>query len=215
MRSGLWFYLSLGAALCGFLLVHADEPPDAGRVTSASGAGKSKLPARRTRLLRAPTFVSDPAAPSRAVVLRQENGDPRKHWAFRAPVRPGLPPVRNAAWVRNAIDRFILARLEKERLSPTRTADRVTLIRRLSLDLIGLPPTIKEVDDFVNDKSPDAYDKLVERLLASPHFGERWARLWLDLARYADSDGFEKDMLRLDFLLPRLGHRRAQSRHAV
>jgi len=120
-----------------------------------------------------------------------------EHWAFRAPVRPPLPPVRNAGWVRNPIDRFILARLEKEGLVPSSEADRVTLIRRVFLDLIGLPPTIKEVDDFLADKSERAYEKLVERLLASPHYGERWARLWLDAARYADSDGFEKDMWRL------------------
>jgi hypothetical protein len=193
---------------CGTLPVRAgDEPPEvAGRVVSASGAVGTpvdkKLTARQMRLVRTwidagGTFARDPAAPSRAAVLyRDKDADPGEHWAFRAPVRPGLPPVRDAAWVRNAIDRFILARLQKEGLSPAREADRVTLIRRLSLDLTGLPPTIKEVDDFVNDKSPHAYDRLVERLLASPHFGERWARLWLDLARYADSDGFEKDMLR-------------------
>jgi len=121
---------------------------------------------------------------------------PSEHWAFRAPVRPPLPPVANAAWVRNAIDRYILARLEKEGLAPSRQADRVTLIRRLSLDLTGLLPTPKEVDNFLADNSDQAYEKLVERLLASPHFGERWARLWLDVARYADSDGYEKDMLR-------------------
>jgi hypothetical protein len=125
--------------------------------------------------------------------------DVSAHWAFRAPVRPPLPPVRNARWVGNAIDRFILARLEKEGLVPAPEADRLTLIRRVFLDLIGLPPTIKEVDDFLADKSDDAYEKLVERLLASPHYGERWARFWLDAARYADSDGFEKDMWRLIF----------------
>jgi hypothetical protein len=157
-------------------------------------------PGKKARLRRVWTVADDAAAPSRAAVLRRENdGDPSTHWAFRAPVRPGLPPVRNAAWVRNAIDRFILARLEKEGLTPAREADRVTLIRRLSLDLTGLPPSVKEVDDFVADQGPKAYEKLVERLLASPHFGERWARLWLDLARYADSDGFEKDMLRWIF----------------
>jgi hypothetical protein len=128
-------------------------------------------------------------------VLSRGDDAPR-HWAFHPPVRPALPPVQNAVRARNAIDHFLLARLEKEGLSPAREADRVTLIRRLSLDLTGLPPTVREVDDFLADRSPRAYEKLVERLLASPHFGERWARLWLDLARYADSDGFEKDMLR-------------------
>jgi hypothetical protein len=119
-----------------------------------------------------------------------------KHWAFIAPARPALPQVKNGSWVKTSIDRFILARLEKEGLTPSPEADRVTLLRRLSLDLIGLPPTVAEVDAFLNDKSPNAYEKQVERLLASPHYGERWGRHWLDAARYADSDGFEKDKQR-------------------
>src|SRR5207244_7421090 len=90
----------------------------------------------------------------------------------------------------------VLARLEKEGLSPSPEADKETLIRRVSLDLIGLPPTLEEVDAFLADKSPDAYEKLVDRLLASPHYGERWARLWLDLARYADSNGYQVDLAR-------------------
>ncbi|HLW79319.1 MAG TPA: PSD1 and planctomycete cytochrome C domain-containing protein, partial [Terriglobia bacterium] len=121
---------------------------------------------------------------------------PLKHWSYVKPVRPELPAVKNAAWCRNPIDNFVMAQLEKEGLTPSPEADRPTLIRRLSLDLIGLPPTLQEVDDFVNDQSPDAYDKVVDRLLASPHYGERWARLWLDLSRYADSNGYEKDLLR-------------------
>src|SRR5262245_58023150 len=116
-----------------------------------------------------------------------------KHWAFVAPVRPPLPDVKNRDWIKTPIDQFILARLEKEGLRPSPEADRVTLLRRLSLDLIGLPPTVAEVDAFLKDKSPDAYRKQVERLLASPHYGERWGRQWLDAARYADSDGYEKD----------------------
>src|SRR5579863_2637074 len=118
---------------------------------------------------------------------------PLKHWAYVKPVRPDLPPVKDAAWCRNPIDRFVLARLEKDGLTPSPEADKVTLIRRLSLDLIGLPPTIQEVDNFLADRSPEAYDKVVDRLLASPHYGEKWARLWLDLARYADTHGYEKD----------------------
>lgn len=120
----------------------------------------------------------------------------RDHWAFKTPVRPALPQVKNKKWVRNPIDQFVLARLEKEKLSPSPEAERATLIRRLSLDLIGLPPTIAEVDAFVADKSPDAYEKVLERLLGSPHYGERWGRHWLDVARYADSNGFEKDLPR-------------------
>src|SRR5262245_53385869 len=119
-----------------------------------------------------------------------------RHWAYVKPVRPTLPEVKSNAWVKTPIDRFVLARLEKEGLTPSPEADRVTLLRRLSLDLIGLPPTVAEVDAFLNDKSPNAYEKQVERLLASPHYGERWGRHWLDAARFADSDGFEKDKQR-------------------
>jgi mono/diheme cytochrome c family protein len=115
------------------------------------------------------------------------------HWSFVAPRRPELPPVRGADWVRNPVDRFVLARLERENVQPSPEADRRTLIRRLSLDLLGLLPAPEDVDAFVHDSSPVAYEKLVDRLLASPHFGERWGRHWLDLARYADSDGYEKD----------------------
>jgi hypothetical protein len=118
------------------------------------------------------------------------------HWAFHPPVRPPLPAVRDSGWCRTPVDRFILARLENEGMQPSTEADKTTLIRRLYLDLIGLPPTPKEVDEFVADKSPDAYSKVVERLLASPHYGERWGRHWLDAARYADSDGYEKDKSR-------------------
>lgn len=115
------------------------------------------------------------------------------HWAFKAPVRPAVPTVINKRWPRTPIDNFILARLDAEKLKPAPGADKITLLRRLSLDLIGLPPSPEEVDDFVADHSPDAYAKQVERLLASPHYGEKWGRFWLDAARYADSDGFEKD----------------------
>ncbi|HSU67682.1 MAG TPA: DUF1549 and DUF1553 domain-containing protein [Tepidisphaeraceae bacterium] len=119
------------------------------------------------------------------------------HWSFVAPTRPALPEVKDSNWVRNPIDRFVLAKLESEGLKPSPEADKVTLLRRLSLDLVGLPPTIDEVSAFLADSSPDAYEKQVERLLASPHYGERWGRQWLDAARYADSDGFEKDKPRL------------------
>ena len=119
-----------------------------------------------------------------------------KHWAYVKPVRMALPQVKNQNWVRNPVDAFVLARLEKEGLTPSAEASKETLLRRVYLDLIGLPPTIKEVDEFLADKSPEAYEKVVDRLLASPHYGERWARPWLDLARYADSNGYEKDSLR-------------------
>src|SRR5579863_5549154 len=120
----------------------------------------------------------------------------KKHWAFVSPRRPPVPKVKQRAWPRNPIDNFILSRLEADKLAPSPPADRVTLLRRLSLDLIGLPPTPEEVDAFLADKSRHAYEKQVERLLASPHYGERWGRVWLDAARYADSDGYEKDKQR-------------------
>lgn len=116
-----------------------------------------------------------------------------RHWAFEAPTRPPEPVMKEAAWPRNPIDRFILARLEKEHIRPSPEAPRETLLRRVSLDLTGLPPTPQEIDAFVADTSPDAYEKVVDRLLASPHYGERWARHWLDGARYADSNGYSID----------------------
>jgi mono/diheme cytochrome c family protein len=117
----------------------------------------------------------------------------KTHWAFIPPKRPEVPKVQNTAWVKNPIDAFILAKLEKEHLAPSPEADRVTLLRRASLDATGLPPTPSEVDTFLSDKSPNAYEKQVDRLLNSPHYGERWARYWLDAAQYADSNGYEKD----------------------
>jgi mono/diheme cytochrome c family protein len=116
-----------------------------------------------------------------------------KHWAFQPPVHPIPPAVKGTAWLRNPIDRFILARLEKEGVGPSPEAGRATLIRRLSLDLLGLPPTDAEVESFIHDERPDAYERLVDRLLASPHYGERWGRFWLDGARYADSNGYSID----------------------
>src|SRR5665213_2062649 len=119
-----------------------------------------------------------------------EGANYESHWAFTAPVRAALPQAGGAA---NPVDRFVIARLAREGMTPSKPADKVTLLRRLSLDLVGLPPTIAEVDAFLADKSADAYTRQVERLLASPHYGEVWGRQWLDAAHYADSDGFEKD----------------------
>ncbi len=117
-----------------------------------------------------------------------------RHWAFVAPTRPALPRVSDEkGWIRNPIDAFVLAKMRDAGLTPSPQADRRTLIRRVSLDLIGLPPTPEEVHAFLSDQRPDAYERLVDRLLASPHYGERWARPWLDLARYADTNGYEKD----------------------
>jgi mono/diheme cytochrome c family protein len=115
------------------------------------------------------------------------------HWAFIPPRRTAPPDVRTLDWVRNPIDRFVLARLEKEGLSPSSDAEPATLLRRASLDLIGLPPSPEEVQAFLSDRSPDRYERTIDRLIASPHFGERWARPWLDEARYADSNGYSID----------------------
>ncbi len=115
------------------------------------------------------------------------------HWAFVAPVRPPLPKLANPNWVRTPVDHFVQAKLEAEGLTPSPEADRATLIRRLHIDLIGLPPTPEQVDAFVNDSDPKAYEKLVDQLLESKHYGERMALSWLDAARYADSNGFQQD----------------------
>jgi hypothetical protein len=125
-----------------------------------------------------------------------EGAEYQKHWGFVAPKRPAVPAVKDATWPRNVIDRFVLARLEKEGLKPAPEADRYTLARRVTLDLTGLPPTIEAVDRFVADKSPNAYEKFVDEVLKSPAYGERWAHVWLDLARYADSNGYATDNAR-------------------
>jgi len=116
-----------------------------------------------------------------------------EHWAFVPPRRPEIPKTATDNWVQNPIDSIVLARLEQEQLVPSHVANRATLLRRLSLDLTGLLPTIEEVDAFLLDNRPDAYQRQVERLLLSPHYGERWGQVWLSAARYADSDGYEKD----------------------
>jgi hypothetical protein len=117
----------------------------------------------------------------------------KKHWAYVPPARPTLPEVKERSWVRNPIDAFVLERLEREGLKPSPEASKETLIRRVSLDLVGLPPSPREVEDFLADARPDAYERVVDRLLASPRYGERWARPWLDLARYADTGGYIHD----------------------
>jgi hypothetical protein len=124
--------------------------------------------------------------------------DPSKHWAFRPVVKPPVPLVEFQTWPQSAVDRFVLAKLEAVKLRPSPPADRATLIRRVTFDLIGLPPTPVEVDAFVRDDSPDAFNRVVDRLLASPAYGERWGRHWLDVARYADSNGYEFDEVRPD-----------------
>ncbi|HEV8377474.1 MAG TPA: DUF1549 domain-containing protein, partial [Tepidisphaeraceae bacterium] len=117
----------------------------------------------------------------------------KEHWSFVPATRPAIPAVKDEKWARNEIDRFILSRLEAEGLKPSVEADKTTILRRVTFDLTGLPPTLGEVDAFLADESPNAYEKVVDRLLASPHYGERMAQQWLDLARYADTNGYHID----------------------
>jgi hypothetical protein len=141
-------------------------------------------------------YHSSPLTPQQIDLLRRwikQGAKWEDHWAFVAPKPQPLPPVQRKDWPRQPLDRFILARLEREGLSPSPQADKSALLRRVSLDLIGLPPTPEEQAAFLADSSANAYEKQVDRLLASPHYGERWASMWLDLARYADTKGYEKD----------------------
>jgi len=126
----------------------------------------------------------------------EEGAEWKEHWAYKAPVKAAPPAVKDAAWVRNPIDRFVLAKLEEKALQPAPAADRRTLIRRVALDLTGLPPTPAELDLFLKDLSPAAYEHMVDRYLASPHFGEQRARYWLDVARYGDTHGIHIDNYR-------------------
>lgn len=118
----------------------------------------------------------------------------KEFWSFQPVKKPEIPTVKNRVWVKNPIDQFVLAKLEEANLTPAKAADKRTLIRRTTFDLIGLPPTPQEIDDFLNDTSPQAFEKVVDRLLASPHYGEHWGRHWLDIARYADSNGLDENV---------------------
>jgi len=137
-----------------------------------------------------------PALAGDAPARHSFTAEQRSYWALQKVTRPALPAVHNPGWVRNPIDAFVVSQLEAKGLTPSPPADRVTLIRRVSLDLIGLPPTPEEVEAFLADRSPNAYENVVDRLLGSPNYGERWARHWLDLARYAESEGFKSDETR-------------------
>ncbi len=152
---------------------------------------------RRTTLFLAVLLAAAAAAPAADRYKDDAKDDawvaPRRNfWAFRKPTRPEVPRHNNA-WVRNPIDAFLLSAMQSKKLTPSRPLEKEKLIRRVTLDLTGLPPTPGEVDLFVADASPDAYEKLVDRLMRSPHYGERWGLRWLDIARYADTNGFELD----------------------
>jgi len=123
----------------------------------------------------------------------KEGGKYEQHWSFIPPKSPLLPAVKQKNWPRNNIDHFILAQLESEGLKPSPEADKATLLRRVSFDLTGLPPSLKELNAFLSDSSPEAFEKAVDRLLASPRYGEHMTRYWLDVARYADTNGYQYD----------------------
>jgi Protein of unknown function (DUF1553)/Protein of unknown function (DUF1549)/Planctomycete cytochrome C len=150
-----------------------------------------------------PPATKKPLSDAQKAILKQwieEGAEYRDHWSFVGPKQAAFPIVRQTDWPKNAIDHFVLARLEAAGLKPSGPADKYTLVRRVYLDLIGLPPMVEEANAFVNDRDPKAYEKLVDRLLSLPQYGERWARRWLDLARYADTNGYEKDRQRIMWL---------------
>jgi hypothetical protein len=179
---------ALAPARSGAQAIVPGQPDKSELLRRVSIAGRERMPPN-----------GEPLSPAQIEALRQwiAAGAPwSEHWAFAA-LKPQTPPgVNDGTWPRNAIDRFVLRRLEQQGIRPSPEADRFTLIRRLYLDLLGLTPIPGEVDAFIADTRADAYESLVDRLLASPHFGERWGRHWLDLARYADSDGYEVDKVR-------------------
>ncbi len=158
-----------------------------------------KLPAEQIRVLRkwilmgAPFVPGAAAAPAASHAPPTVNAQTMKFWSFRPIKNPAPPKVRSAGWVRNPIDSFVLNKLESKGLAPAAPASRGTLIRRATYDLLGIPPSPEEVAAFAADRSPNAYEKLIDRLLASPHYGERWGRHWLDLVRYAETNSFERD----------------------
>ena len=150
-----------------------------------------------------PPKMGKPLSPEQIALLQRwvkDGAQWKAHWSFIPPERPPLPEVKDHRWVRNPVDRFILARLEKEGLKPAPEADKTTLLRRVKFDLTGLPPTIAEVDAFLADKSSEAYEKLVDRLMAQPQYGERMTANWLDLARFADTSGYHFDGVRFMWL---------------
>ena len=168
------------------------------RVAAGEMPPKKPLAAAERQLLRdwiaaGAGWGTDPIDPFQVTTARRAGYD---WWALQPVRRPAPPPVLDTAWVRNAIDNFVLSRLEARGLHPAPEADRRTLIRRLSFDLLGLPPAPEDVAAFIADAAPDAYERLVERTLASPQYGERWARHWLDVARFGESNGFEFDEFR-------------------
>ena len=190
-EAGLRLLAPGGKGESGKPLIVAGKPEESElmrRVTAASA--EERMPAE-----------GNPLPAAEIALLRrwiETGGSWPEHWSFAPLTRPALPNANQQEWCHTAIDHFLLSRLETAGVAPSAEADRYTLIRRLSLDLLGLPPAPDDADAFAADASPDAWERLVDHLLANPHFGERWGRHWLDLARYADSDGFEVDKPRPD-----------------
>ena len=178
--------LALAVVLAGA----AVAPPE-GKAPEGK-APEGKAPEEKAPPANPPANPPAKALPEDAIIQRA-NGARESWWAYKALAKPAAPSVKDTRWCRNDIDRFILAKIEAKGLRPAPEADRLALIRRATLDLTGLPPTPDEIDAFVKDTAPDAYERLIDRLLASPHYGEKWARHWLDLVRYADTNGFERD----------------------
>jgi hypothetical protein len=183
--------------------VRADllQPDDHGRTVLVPGKPENSELIRRIRSTNDGEIMPPPSSKKtlsdeeKATLARwiAEGAEYEAHWAFQPPKRPDLPVVKNSEWAHNAIDHFVLAKQESRGLQPSPPTDKAAWLRRLSLDLTGLPPTIEELDAYLSDPAVDADARQIERLLKSPHYGERWGRLWLDAARYADSDGYEKD----------------------
>ncbi len=182
-----------------------------------------KLPAAQLDVLVRWAKMGAPYSPGKEEVVKtpahkemKVTDADRNYWAYRPLKRPVVPAVRNHNWVRNPIDAFILAKVEAKGLIPAPRADRVALIRRACYDLTGLPPTPEQVDAFVQDTRVDAYERLVDQLLASPAYGEKWGRHWLDLVRFAETHGYERDSPKpFAWRYPRLCHRCLQRRQAV
>lgn len=188
------------ARAAGFRLDLRDEAVDFEMILPGDAANSPVIDVitttRKSRIMPPPETGKPPLSASQVDVLRRwinEGAEYTDHWSFVKPVKPELSKVSDESWVRNPIDRLVMAKLDENAFVPNPPSDKHRLLRRVYLDLIGLPPSPEQVDAFVNDPSPDAYEKVVDELLASPRFGEHWANQWLDKARYADSQGFEKD----------------------
>ena len=178
-----------------------DPTHQTGKILVPGKAGESELVRRLLTAdagkLMPPTKSGKKLTPSQIALVKrwvEEGATYADHWAFVSPKRSATPEVKNGDWARNGIDRFILSRLEREGLTPSSEANRTTLIRRVTLDLTGLPPTTVEIDAFLADRSPDAYEKVVARLLRSPRYAEQMGRHWLDLARFGDTHGLRASM---------------------